>query len=108
MRFHERTVVAKYRIEVFVARSVRATTVIYLPDASRAVDERLVETAVVRLIGFFVAKVPLTKDPRRVARRLQHLRQRGSVERHAFALENRVRHPVLHRMPPRHQRGTRG
>ena len=89
-------------IEILVAWRVGATAVVRLTNSTGSVDERFVETTIVRLIRFLVAEVPLAEDSRRVTGGFQDLRQRGSFERHAFAFENRVRDAVFHRMPAGH------
>lgn len=61
------------RIEILVVRRVTATADVGLADAAGTVDEDFVEAAIVRLIRFFVAEMPLAEDPRRVAGRLEHL-----------------------------------
>ena len=48
-------------------RRVGAATVIGLPDATGPVNENLVEAAIVRLIGFFIAEMPLAKNAGRVS-----------------------------------------
>ena len=103
LRLHEGAVVADDRVEVLVARRIGAAAVVGLADAAGAVDEGLVEAALVRLVGFLVAEVPLAEDAGGVAGGLEDLRQDGGVERHALAFEDRVRDAVLHRVPAGHQ-----
>ena len=94
------------RIEILVARRVGTAAVVRLPDAARAVDECFVEPARVRLVRLLVAKMPFAENTARVTGLLEHLRQDGGLERHAFALEDGVRHAVFHRVPPGHQRAA--
>ncbi len=91
------------RVKILVARRVGATAIVRLADAARAVDECLVEAAFVRLIRFLVAEVPFAKDAAGIVGLLKYLRQRGGLERHALALEDRMRHAVLHWVPSGHQ-----
>jgi hypothetical protein len=101
-RLDERPVVADDGVEVLVVRRVGTTAVVRLPDPARAVDERFVKAAPMRLVGLFVAQVPLAEDAAGIADGLQNLRQRGGVQRHAFAFQNRMRDAVAHRMAARH------
>ena len=67
-------------------------------------DERLIKPALVRLVWLLIAEMPLAKNTARVAGLLEHLRQRGGLERHAFALEDGVGHAVFHGVTTGQQR----
>ena len=105
--FLEHAVVENRGIKIFVARRVATTALVTLPDAARAVDEHLVEPALIGLIRRFIAEMPLAENARRVARGFQHLRDRRGLQRHALAFENRVRDAVAKLVPARHQRRAR-
>jgi hypothetical protein len=77
-----------------------------LPDASGTVDEDLVETALVGLVGIFITEMPFAKDPSRVSRRSEDLREDGRIEGHPLSLEDGVGDPVLHRVTTRHEGGA--
>ena len=79
-----------------------------MADPARPVDECLVEPALVWLVGFFVAEVPLPEDAGSVARRPEDLRQDRGLEGHALALEDGVSNAILERMPARHDGGAGG
>ena len=95
------------RVEVGVARSVAATAGVGLADAAGAVDEDLVEAALVGLIRRLVAQVPLAEDAGGVARRLQHLGQRRGPQGQPLAFDDGVRHAVAKLVPAGHQRRAR-
>src|SRR6185369_17206098 len=96
------------RIEIRIARRIAATAGIRLPDATAPVNERVIETAMVRLIRGLIAEMPLAKNPGGVARLPQHLGDGRGVGRQPLALENRVRDAVAELVPARHQRRARG
>ena len=90
-------------VEVLVSRSVSATARIGLADAPGAVNEDLVETALVGLVGGFVAEVPFAENAGGVAGRLENLGDGRSLERQPLALEDGVRDAVLELMPAGHE-----
>ena len=94
-------------VEIRVARRVAAGAGIDLPDAARAVDEDLVKAAPVGLILGLVAQMPLAENAGGVAGGLEHLRQRGGLQREPLALEDRVGDAVLELVPAGHQRAAR-
>ena len=65
--FYEGAIVTNGGVEVFVAGDVRTRTFVALADASGSVDKDFIESALVGLIGFFVAEVPFTEDTGSVA-----------------------------------------
>ena len=103
LRFHERSVVTDHWIEILVARRIRATAGIGLTNSASTVNERFVESPLVRLIRLFIAQMPFSENAAGVTGLLKHLRQRGRVQRHALTLEDCVSHPVPHRMPTGHE-----
>ena len=76
----EGAVVEDGGVEVGVVGGVAAGAGVGLADAARAVDEDLVEAAVLGLIGGLVAEVPLAEDAGGVAGGLEVLGERGGVE----------------------------
>src|SRR5689334_1607922 len=62
LRALEDAVMTDGGIEICVARSIRAGTRVILPDAAASVDEHFVETAMVGLVRFGIAEVPLAED----------------------------------------------
>ena len=94
----ELAVVIDHRVEILVARRIAAGAGIGLPDAAAAVDEHLVEAALVGPILGFVAEMPLAEHPGRVAGLLEHRWQRHRIEPEPFAFEDRVRDAVVELM----------
>ena len=103
LRFDKLSIVANHRIEVFVARCIGTTAVVGLPDSSCAVDERFLKSSAMRLVGFFVAKMPLAEDAGPVAGLLEYFCECFRLERHPFAFENGMRDSISHRMPRSHE-----
>src|SRR5262249_54213613 len=92
-----------------VSWSVATAAGVTLPDAAGAVDEHLVEAALVRPVVGLVAEVPLAEDAGRVTGRLQHLGHGRRLERQPLALVDRVRNAVLELVPAGQQgRSRRG
>ena len=56
-----------------------------------------------RLVGFFVAKMPLAEDAGPVVGLLEYFCECFRLERHPFAFENGMRDSISHRMPPSHE-----
>ena len=100
--FHEGTVVADDGVKVFVLRSVGAGAVVGLPNSTRSVNEDFVEAALVGLVFFFVAEVPLAENAGSVSGGFKDLWKNGGVESHALALENGVGDAILHGVPTGH------
>ena len=90
------------RIEIFISRRIGAAALVRLANPTGAMDERLIKPARVRLVRLLVAEVPFAKNAAGVAGLLEHLRQDGRLERHAFALENGVGDAILHGVPTGH------
>ena len=70
---HKGVIVFDGGIEVAVVWRVAFGSREVLADTASTVDERLVEAAVVRLVGGGVAEVPFTKDASSVAGCFEHL-----------------------------------
>ena len=68
---HERAVAADRRTEVRVAWRVATAAREALPNSAAAVDEDAIKAPLARLVGVFVAQVPLAEDAACVAGRLQ-------------------------------------
>ena len=94
------------RVKILVARRIGAAAIIGLANPAGAVDKRLVEPALVRLIRLLVAEVPLAENTAGVAGLLEYLWQRNGLQRHAFALEDSVGYAVFHRVATGHQRAA--
>src|SRR3954469_10609327 len=67
------------RIEILIARRVAAATRKSLSNTAPTMDEHLVEAAFIGPMIGLVAEVPFAKNARRIASRLEHLRQRGRL-----------------------------
>ena len=106
--FHEGAVVANGGIEVFVAGDVGAGAFVTLPDASSTVDKDFIEPALMGLVGFLIAEVPLAKNSGSIASRFQNLGKYRGIKRHALAFENGVCDAILERMASRHESGAGG
>lgn len=65
--FHEGSVVTNGGVKVFVAGNVGAGAFVTLADPAGAVDENFIESPLVGLVGFFIAKVPFAEDTGGVA-----------------------------------------
>ena len=72
--FYEGTVVPNSRVEILVSGRIGARAFVGLPNASGPVNESLVKTALMGLVGLLVSQVPLPENPRNVTRFGQHLR----------------------------------
>ena len=105
---HERSIMANHWIKILVTRGIRTGTVVGLPDTSGTVDEGLVKAAFVGLIRVFVPEVPFAKDAGSITGALEDLRQDGGLQRHALALEDGVRYPVLQGVAASHDCGPGG
>ena len=106
--FHEGAVVANGGIEVFVAGDVGAGAFVTLPDATGAVDKDFIEPALMGLVGFLIAEVPLAKNSGSIASRFQNLGKYRGIKRHALAFEDGVCDAILERMAARHESGAGG
>ena len=102
---HERSIMANHGIKILVTRGIRTGTVVGLPDTSGTVDEGLVKAALMGLIRVFVPEVPLSENSGSVAGALEDLRQDGGLQRHALALEDGMRDPVLQGVAASHDCG---
>ena len=105
---HERAVAANHRIEIGVPRRVATAAREALPDTAAAVDEDAVEAPLARLVGVFVAQVPLAEDAICVAGRLEKLRQRRGREGQPFAFVDRVGDTGAKFVPAGHERRPGG
>jgi hypothetical protein len=57
-------------------------------------NEHFAKTAIVRLIGILVAKVPFAENSCCIASLLQQLRKRSRIQRHPLALIDGVRDAI--------------
>ena len=95
-------IVPQRGIDVCVSGGVAAGAGIGLSDASATVDIHFIKPAILWPIRRLIAEMPLAENPRSVADRLEHLRQREGLQVHAFTLQDGVRDAVLELMPPAH------
>ena len=93
-------------IEIAVCRNISATAGISLANATTAMNEHLIEAALVWLIRILVTEMPFAEDAGRVAGGLEHLRERHSRQTHTLALENRVGDSALELVGSGHQCAT--
>ena len=59
---HERSVVTYDWIKILITRCISATAVVRLADTACAVDESLIETALMWLVWFLVPQMPFAKN----------------------------------------------
>ena len=90
-------------IIVGITGHIGATAVVSLTNSAGSMDEGLVESAIVRLIGVFVTQMPLSKDSGGVSRLLQHLGQSHCIQSEPFTFEDCVRDTVTQRVSSGHQ-----
>jgi len=90
-------------VEIAVSGGVPAASWEGLPDAAGPVDEGLIETSSVGLVGVFVAEVPFSKDAGLVPRLLEDLGDRDGIESESFAFEDGVGHAVEELVSTGHQ-----
>ena len=67
LSLHDRVVMTNHRIEIAsffigIGREICLTSGEVLTDSAGSMDQNFTKTAARRLIGFFVAKMPLAKD----------------------------------------------
>ena len=89
-------------VEVVVAPEVRR-----LADAAAAVDQDLLESAILRPEGVVVAEVPFAEDARAVAPRREDIRHRHLVAAEQRPAQDRVPDARAVAVAPGHQRGPR-
>ena len=105
---HEAAVVEDGGIEVGVFRGVAAGTGEGLADAAAAVDEDLVESAAIGLVGGFIAEVPFPEDAGGVAGGAKDVGEGDGGWREAFAFEDGVGDAVAEFVSARQQRAAGG
>ena len=106
--FYKGAVVADRRVKIFVAGDVGTGAIISLPDTSSTVDKDFIKSTLVRLVGFLIAEVPLTKNSGSIAGRFLNLGEYCCIKRHTLAFEDGVCDAIFERMAPRHESGSGG
>ena len=81
-------------VEIAVSWGVPAASGEGLADAASSVDEGLLETSSVGLVGVFVTEVPFSEDTGMVSRLLEDLGDRDRIESESFAFEDGVGHAI--------------
>ena len=97
------SVVQNGGVEIAVSWGVSAASGVGLPDAAGPVDEGLIETSSVGLVGVFVTEVPFSKGAGLVSRLLEDLGDRDGIESESFAFEDGVGHAVEELVSTGHQ-----
>ena len=82
-----------------VRRKVSAASLERLANAPRPVNEDLAESSVVGLKRTLVPQMPLAENARSIARIQKQIRKGCRGERHDFAFENGVGHPIPELVP---------
>jgi hypothetical protein len=95
-------------VEIAVSGGVPAASWEGLPDAAGTVDEGLLETSSVGLVGVFVTEVPFPENTGMVSRLLEDLGDRDRIESESFAFEDGVTKKFLKLRPSRSRRSRLG
>ena len=97
------SVVQNGGVEIAVSWGVSAASGVGLSDAAGPVDEGLIETSSVGLVGVFVTEVPFSEGTGMVSRLLEDLGDRDRIESESFAFEDGVGHAVEELVSAGHQ-----
>ena len=106
MSFFKNAVVQDGGVKIRVAGRIAAGTGISLADASAAMDEDFVKTALVRSIGPFIPQMPFAENTCGITGRFEHLRDRRGLQHQSLSFENSMSNPIPELVSAGHERAS--